>query len=151
MKECLTNPTAGYYTTRAKEKKQMEEKENEEEGKEEENNKPTSSSSPPSPSSTSATSTHLGSGVFGPRGDFITSPDISQLMGDCVGVWLASEWLALMRPTDSSSEEKPSTKKNKSEKVRIVELGPGRGTLLSDALRARRHCPRGACSRKKSK
>ena len=111
MKECLTNPTAGYYTTRAKEKQtqtqKQTQKEKEKEGGEE---KSTASSGP-------------GSRVFGPRGDFVTSPDISQLMGDCVGVWLASAWLRLREASFA-------------EKVRIVELGPGRGTLLSDALRA---------------
>jgi len=58
--------------------------------------------------------------VFGPGGDFVTGPDVSQLMGELVGVWCASEWAgALGQP--------PA--------VRLVELGPGRGTLMADLLR----------------
>lgn len=139
MKECLTNPTAGYYTTRAKEKK----KETKEESESERNNSgggdkntPSSSSSSSSSPSSSSSASKPGSGVFGPRGDFVTSPDISQLMGDCVGVWLASEWLALQKQQQQETTSFTSKNKKKNSKARIVELGPGRGTLLSDALRA---------------
>ena len=58
--------------------------------------------------------------VFGSRGDFVTGPEVSQLMGELVGVWCASEWAGpLGRP--------PA--------VRLVELGPGKGTLMADLLR----------------
>jgi NADH dehydrogenase [ubiquinone] 1 alpha subcomplex assembly factor 7 len=57
---------------------------------------------------------------LGTRGDFITAPEISQMFGELVGVWAAAAWTALGRP----------------ERIRLVELGPGRGTLLADALRA---------------
>ena len=52
--------------------------------------------------------------------DFITAPEISQIFGELIGLWLASEWQTLGRP----------------DKVSIVEVGPGRGTLMADALRA---------------
>ncbi|EEH56591.1 uncharacterized protein MICPUCDRAFT_17895 [Micromonas pusilla CCMP1545] len=58
--------------------------------------------------------------VFGARGDFVTSPEISQVFGELVGVWCASTWEALGKPS----------------KFSLVELGPGRGTLMSDLLRA---------------
>ncbi|KAJ1447377.1 S-adenosyl-L-methionine-dependent methyltransferase [Pelagophyceae sp. CCMP2097] len=58
--------------------------------------------------------------LFGAEGDFVTAPELSQLFGELVGVWLVSEWLQLGSP----------------ETVRIVEIGPGRGTLMSDILRA---------------
>ena len=58
--------------------------------------------------------------VFGESGDFTTSPEISQVFGELVGVWCIAQWEALGRP----------------EQVRIVELGPGRGTLMSDLVRA---------------
>ncbi|KAH8100954.1 DUF185-domain-containing protein [Cristinia sonorae] len=57
--------------------------------------------------------------VFGTKGDFITSPEISQVFGELVGVWLTHQYL-------NSSGSKP---------IRIVELGPGRGTLMNDILR----------------
>ncbi|MBC7281363.1 MAG: class I SAM-dependent methyltransferase [Hoeflea sp.] len=56
---------------------------------------------------------------FGRAGDFITAPEISQLFGEMIGVSLVHAWQAQGSPSD----------------VRIVEIGPGRGTLMSDALR----------------
>jgi len=56
---------------------------------------------------------------FGVEGDFTTAPEISQMFGEIVGVWLVSAWQALGRPL-------PAT---------IAEIGPGRGTLMKDLLR----------------
>ncbi len=58
----------------------------------------------------------------GAAGDFTTAPEISQMFGELLGAWLAERWLAMGRPAP----------------VRLVELGPGRGTLMADALRATR-------------
>lgn len=74
MQQCLTNPEAGYYTTRD---------------------------------------------PFGRRGDFVTSPEISQMFGELVAVWIANEYVG-------SSAASPMT---------LIELGPGRGTLMQDVLR----------------
>lgn len=57
--------------------------------------------------------------------DFITAPEISQIFGELVGLWLAQEWQSLGAP----------------EKFTVVEIGPGRGTLMRDALRAARSVP----------
>ncbi|MCQ4160703.1 SAM-dependent methyltransferase [Roseomonas sp. GC11] len=57
---------------------------------------------------------------FGARGDFTTAPEISQAFGECLGLWAAVAWQAMGRP----------------DPVLLVELGPGRGTLMADALRA---------------
>ncbi len=57
---------------------------------------------------------------LGAGGDFITAPEISQMFGELIGLWMASVWQQMGAP----------------ENVRVVELGPGRGTLMSDALRA---------------
>ncbi|KAF9048562.1 S-adenosyl-L-methionine-dependent methyltransferase [Panaeolus papilionaceus] len=57
--------------------------------------------------------------VFGSKGDFITSPEISQVFGELVAVWLLSQWA-------STARQSP---------FRLVELGPGRGTLMDDILR----------------
>ena len=58
--------------------------------------------------------------AIGRGGDFVTAPEISQMFGELVGAWAAAVWTALGRPAT----------------VRLVELGPGRGTLMADALRA---------------
>uniref|UniRef100_A0A7C9AXF5 Protein arginine methyltransferase NDUFAF7 n=1 Tax=Opuntia streptacantha TaxID=393608 RepID=A0A7C9AXF5_OPUST len=57
--------------------------------------------------------------VFGAEGDFITSPEVSQMFGEMVGVWAMCLWEQMGRPN----------------KVNLVKLGPGRGTLMVDLLR----------------
>jgi len=57
---------------------------------------------------------------FGARGDFITAPEISQMFGELIGAWCADTWRQMGAP----------------KRFVLAELGPGRGTLLSDALRA---------------
>lgn len=58
-------------------------------------------------------------GPLGAGGDFITAPEISQLFGELIGAWLIDCWDRLDRPNP----------------VNLVELGPGRGVLMADALR----------------
>lgn len=62
---------------------------------------------------------------FGAQGDFTTSPEISQMFGELLGVWAAQLWQAMGAPSA----------------IRLVELGPGRGTLMADMLRAARVLP----------
>lgn len=62
---------------------------------------------------------------FGRGGDFITAPEISQMFGELLGLWCADTWTRLGRPAQ----------------VNLVELGPGRGTLMADALRALQRVP----------
>jgi NADH dehydrogenase [ubiquinone] 1 alpha subcomplex assembly factor 7 len=59
---------------------------------------------------------------FGAAGDFTTAPEISQIFGELLGAWCAHTWQTMSAPHP----------------VRLVELGPGRGTLMADALRATR-------------
>jgi NADH dehydrogenase [ubiquinone] 1 alpha subcomplex assembly factor 7 len=62
---------------------------------------------------------------FGAMGDFTTAPEISQMFGELIGLWAAEVWSSMGSPRP----------------VRLVELGPGRGTLMGDALRAARIAP----------
>ncbi|MCJ1441427.1 MAG: hypothetical protein MMC23_001914 [Stictis urceolatum] len=83
MRQCLTNPEGGYYTTKTQ-----------------------------------------GRDQFGSKGDFITSPEISQVFGELLGLWVVAEWM---------------TQGRKRSGVELVEVGPGRGTLMDDMLRALRN------------
>ncbi|KAI4096734.1 MAG: hypothetical protein LQ344_000874 [Seirophora lacunosa] len=80
MRQCLTAPDGGYYTTN-----------------------------------------RAGRDQFGQRGDFVTSPEISQIFGELLGLWLTAEW---------------SIQGRKAQGVEIIEVGPGRGTLMDDILRS---------------
>lgn len=79
MRQVLTSPEGGYYTTRPD-----------------------------------------GGEVFGKKGDFITSPEISQVFGELIGIWTIAEWIAQGRKRSG---------------VQLMEVGPGKGTLMDDMLR----------------
>jgi NADH dehydrogenase [ubiquinone] 1 alpha subcomplex assembly factor 7 len=81
MRQVLTNPDSGYYTSR-----------------------------------------DASTGVFGRNGDFVTSPEITQIFGELVGIWAVAEWMA---------------QGGKSRGVELIEVGPGKGTLMEDMLRVR--------------
>ncbi len=57
---------------------------------------------------------------FGEQGDFTTASEVSQLFGEILGVWMLHQWHQAGRPTS----------------FHLVELGPGRGTLMQDMVRA---------------
>jgi SAM-dependent MidA family methyltransferase len=62
---------------------------------------------------------------LGRAGDFVTAPEVSQMFGELLGLWAAQVWLDMGAPREFA----------------LVELGPGRGTLMADALRAARVVP----------
>jgi NADH dehydrogenase [ubiquinone] 1 alpha subcomplex assembly factor 7 len=62
---------------------------------------------------------------FGASGDFTTAPEISQLFGEMIGVWCVNTWMSLGQPSPFA----------------LVELGPGRGTLMADLLRVAKASP----------
>ena len=57
---------------------------------------------------------------LGSQGDFVTAPEISQMFGELIGLWMGAVWRQMGSP----------------ENLRLIELGPGRGTMMRDALRA---------------
>ncbi|MEQ1710449.1 MAG: SAM-dependent methyltransferase [Hyphomicrobium sp.] len=63
--------------------------------------------------------------AIGAQGDFITAPEISQIFGELIGLWSVVTWQQMGSPAS----------------FRLIELGPGRGTLMGDALRAARVVP----------
>ncbi len=62
---------------------------------------------------------------FGASGDFTTAPEVSQMFGELIGLWAIGVWRLMDSP----------------ENFRLIELGPGRGTLMRDALRAAKVMP----------
>ncbi|KAI0322135.1 S-adenosyl-L-methionine-dependent methyltransferase [Amylostereum chailletii] len=66
--------------------------------------------------------------IFGTHGDFITSPDISQVFGQLLGIWLLSQYMLSAQ----------------GQEIELVELGPGRGTLMDDVLRTLMQLPHSA-------
>ncbi|GMF27317.1 unnamed protein product [Phytophthora lilii] len=63
--------------------------------------------------------------VFGSQGDFTTAPEISQMFGELIAVWCVATWQQMGMPAH----------------IKIVEMGPGRGSLMSDFLRAAKSFP----------
>ncbi|KAJ5112384.1 hypothetical protein N7532_000429 [Penicillium argentinense] len=68
--------------------------------------------------------TKEGGNVFGKHGDFVTSPEISQVFGELIGIWTIAEWMAQGRTRSG---------------VQLMEVGPGKGTLMDDMLRTFRN------------
>ena len=58
--------------------------------------------------------------AIGKDGDFVTAPEISQMFGELIGLWVVQAWMDHNKPPEFS----------------LVELGPGNGTLMEDILRA---------------
>src|SRR6476620_8306626 len=63
---------------------------------------------------------------IGAEGDFVTAPEISQIFGELLGLWAVAVWQAMGEPSP----------------IVVAELGPGRGTLMADAMRAWRSVPK---------
>ena len=62
---------------------------------------------------------------LGAAGDFVTAPEVSQMFGEMIGLWAAEVWQEIGAPAV----------------LQLVEIGPGRGTMMLDAIRAARAAP----------
>ena len=114
MQQCSQHPEFGYYTTRSASSVIG--------GKKDDETSTSTASSEqavvsPSDSSTSTSSSAVSAPSI--EGDFITSPELGQIFGEMVGIWVVSVWESLGRPS----------------KWQLLELGPGKGTLMKDVLR----------------
>lgn len=69
---------------------------------------------------------YRGQTAIGAAGDFITAPEISQVFGELLGLLVASAWQGLSEPAS----------------LHLIEIGPGRGTLMADVLRVAQRLPR---------
>lgn len=63
---------------------------------------------------------------LGAEGDFITAPEISQMFGEMIGLWCVQSWMDMGQP----------------QTINLIELGPGRGVMMNDILRAARIAPK---------
>ena len=109
MRQCLTSPEVGYYT-RAVDSFPI-------------------SATVSSDVAVSAAQDDKVADQFGVKGDFVTSPEISQVFGELVGVWVVAEWMAQIGAGARPKSEFTSRS------IHLIELGPGRGTLMDDMLR----------------
>ena len=62
---------------------------------------------------------------LGAAGDFVTAPEVSQMFGEMIGLWAAEVWQEIGAPAA----------------LQLIEIGPGRGTMMLDAIRAARAAP----------
>jgi NADH dehydrogenase [ubiquinone] 1 alpha subcomplex assembly factor 7 len=62
---------------------------------------------------------------LGAGGDFVTAPEVSQMFGEMIGLWAAEVWQEIGAPAV----------------LQLIEIGPGRGTMMHDAIRAARAAP----------
>lgn len=108
MRHALTHPNFGYYTNPPKSRSEKGGSDNYDDFDVDEWDKVDG-----------ITSTNT-STLIGPRGDFVTAPEVSHVFGHCICVWFVTQW--------------KSTLLNSPQRVQLVELGPGRGTLMTDIL-----------------
>jgi NADH dehydrogenase [ubiquinone] 1 alpha subcomplex assembly factor 7 len=106
MRHALTHPLYGYYTKQKSAAVEDEDWDNDDFEEE--------------TFDASTTSTTTGSSIFGRGGDFVTAPELSSVFGHSLCVWFMTVW-------QQAPLYKPSA-------IQIVELGPGRGTLMADLL-----------------
>ena len=106
MRQALTHPLYGYYTSPPKDalSKSLQ-LDDDDDIWDDDNNDPKDKSGEQST-------------LIGPKGDFVTAPEISHVFGHCICLWFVTQWQALNMP----------------QAIQLVEFGPGRGTLMSDIL-----------------
>jgi len=120
MRLALRHPTLGYYTSAGKAKDDMEDIFDNDEDVDGGDDVDWDSDWDQSASSTGGNIPEGGTKVIGPGGDFTTAPEISQLFGESLAVWYLTQFKEMGYPS----------------KIQLVEIGPGRGTLVCDMLRS---------------
>ena len=136
MFQCLQNPQYGYYTTRAASTVIGGKKPDTQTAEPAAETTPAEASTPAAAeteskqdaaaaSADSSSAPAVDPSVPTATGDFITSPELGQIFGEMVGIWVVHVWEQLGKP----------------QRVRLLELGPGKGTLMHDVLRTAAHWP----------
>lgn len=119
MRHALTHPQFGYYTNPPKTALEKALQSNDEDEHNDDDFDRNDWETVEATTVTEASSSTNDSTLIGPGGDFVTAPEVSHVFGHCIGVWFVTQW--------QQSLQKPS-------KIQLVELGPGRGTLMADLL-----------------
>ena len=109
MRLCLTHPVYGYYTQAESKRSQMATKDEFDVDEWDDHTEETASNA--------NSNEDL---IIGPTGDFITAPEMSQIFGECLGIWCMTMW-QLSSPRPSSWQ--------------WLEAGPGKGSLMADLIR----------------
>ena len=124
MRLALRHPTLGYYTSAGRAKDDMEDIFDDDDVDNDEddwdNDRDQDEVKRDSSTKVDKAPERGGTKVIGPRGDFTTAPEVSQLFGESIAVWFLTQYKEMGYPS----------------KIQLVEIGPGRGTLICDMLRS---------------
>ena len=101
MKRCLRDENYGYYTNPPNDNDDFDDDDDLDD-------------------ESSSSSEGRGHRLIGQAGDFTTAPEISQIFGECLTIWLLTQYEAIGKPS----------------RIQLIELGPGRGTLMCDIIRS---------------
>ena len=133
MQTALTHPAAGYYTTAT----DKDDDDFDQDDYDDIWQDTTTTTTTSTTTTTTSTKTKRRNEVIGPEGDFVTAPEVSQVFGECLGVWFYMQWrqqqqLLLQHPQQQLQQQKEDQEAAMS--FQWLECGPGRGSLLVDLL-----------------
>jgi len=134
MRLALTDPEHGYYTTKAKQQQSTAASSLEDDGGavDEDDDFDTEDDYYDADDENN----NSGSAIIGPSGDFITAPEVSQVFGECLGIWFYTQYQKQLQ----QREHQPQYQQ-RPQSWQWLECGPGNGTLIADLARFAMHYP----------